>query len=263
MVLLVPDDDDLFSDAAPAEKAQLDTEELREASLSGSDDKVELDLEDAPFLAEEEHEEEAPPPVAETVSLDTGEPAPEKRPLFKDKRVLLGGGVLLLLLIGIAAYLFWPKHEEAPPPPPEAAAPPKPAGPPPPVEIVVSWDPFWVEYTGTGGEIRFLVCKFSAPITVSVTDMIEKLAEEHPREQAEAAAPAMAQQYAEKFAWEIRNKKLVLRDAIFYYLRNKDVTFLSDKNSVGKLKQELLGVINQYLSADQLKDLLIEDYVVK
>jgi len=61
----------------------------------------------------------------------------------------------------------------------------------------------------------------------------------------------------------MRQKMTVLRDAVFYYLRNKNLTFLSDKSNVDELKEDLLSVINQFLSSAQLERLLIEQYVVK
>lgn len=61
----------------------------------------------------------------------------------------------------------------------------------------------------------------------------------------------------------MRQKTTILRDAIYYYLRNKDLTYLSDKNNVEALKQDLLSVMNQYLSQDRLDDVLIDQYLVK
>jgi flagellar FliL protein len=48
-----------------------------------------------------------------------------------------------------------------------------------------------------------------------------------------------------------------------YYLRNKDLIFLSDKTNVDVLKADLLAVINQYMNNGQFEDLLIENYLVK
>lgn len=233
--------DDFPADDALSEKAQLDTEEL---SISGGgEDKVELDLEDAPFLEEEEEaevEEESPPPT-DPVVLEESPPKSsffdKIKLLLKDKRVLIGLAGVLALLIGIVAFLMMgeaprpepkpePKQVQQPPPPPEPEEPEVPT-------FMVTWEPFWVEQRDDSDSLRFLVCKFSA-----VTEN-------------------------EKLAWEAKSKKVVLRDAMFYYLRNKNLQFLADKNSVEVLKSDLLAVINQYLNNGQLEDLLIENYLVK
>ncbi|MBG0778040.1 MAG: flagellar basal body-associated FliL family protein [Desulfovibrionaceae bacterium] len=254
MLFIVPDDTDDFPfGGEEAGKAQLDNEELAgddAAAPAGgvADDKVELDLEDAPFL--EDDEAEAPPPAREEVeapppSLDMGGEPRESRlkALLRDKRVLIGGGALLLLLIvGIVLFFVFgstetpgtgeePQKKEEPAQP--AAEQAKPKEPLKPEEFIVTWDTFWVEHTDKDGKIRFLICKFSAPTL------------------------------DEKLAWEMRSKKVTLRDAVFYYLRNKDLTFLSDKTNVDALKADLLKVINTHLSNGQLENLLIEEYLVK
>lgn len=250
-MLLMLDDDPLGGEAG--DSTQLDTEELQPVDASaGGDEKVELDLEDAPFLEEEEEPVEEPPSDdGGDGSLDIDADGGGKRKsgfsaaaLLRDRRVQIGGGAVLLLLVGLLIFLLWPSGEppaekQAQPvvkkkivrkagelPPPKEEEPAKP-------EYVVAWEPFWVEQTDQQGNIRFLVCKFAA-----VTE-------------------------SERLSWEIGTKKVVLRDAIFYYLRNKSLLFLTEKNNVETLKSDLLAVINQYLDNGQLQDLLIENYLVK
>lgn len=261
-MLFVAADDDFGLDDVPEQDAgaspRLDSGELSDDVGSNSpsaSDKVELDLEDAPFLDEEEEEEEqpeeqpaepAPPPIS---FEEPKKPKPEPfwKKLIRDKRILFGGGgAVLLFLIILLTYILWPSGkptpEEEPAPPTEQNATPQPAPAPevqlepeepPAAEQIVSWEPFWVEYIGDDGTPRFLRCKFAAP-----TDN-------------------------ERLAWEITRKQTVLRDAIFYYLRNKELVFLADKNNVEQLKRDLLSVINQYLTAGQLEQLLIEEYLIK
>ncbi len=223
-----------------SEKALLDTEELGGFDTPAPDDgdKVELDLDDAPFLEDDEEEEEETEQAADTFEDLEAEPrARDLKALLKDRRVQ--GGLAAGFLIILLAFLLWPEED-----PPEividfpdvenATLPPAaPPPPPPPPEFVVPWEPFWVEHVDEEGRVRFLFAKFSAPTN------------------------------NEKLAWEIRHKNVVLRDAIFYYLRNKDLTFLADKENVDQLKRDLLSVVNQYLGNDQLNDILIEDYLVK
>lgn len=232
MLLWLIADDDEELEESQREKALLDAEELKEDDLSLDQDKVELDLDDAPFLDEDEDEEE------EEISVDDHEAEDEEKrdlkELLKDKRVLGGLIAAVLLLLGVVlAILFWPGAEEPPPPPPAPVEEPEPELPPPPAEHLVAFKPFWVEHVNEDGIVRLLYFKFSV------------LTEN------------------EKLAWEVSHKRLVLRDAIFYYLKNKDLRFLSDKTKAEQLKSDLLSVVNQYLNVDQIQELLIEEYLVK
>lgn len=235
------------------EKAQLDTEELSGDEDAGasrgaggdSGDKVELDLEDAPFLEDEDEEEEEAP--QESFEGPQEEEKEENRfiVLLKDKRVITGLGSLLFLIL---ILIFWiiPEFtgDDEPEEPPLAeevteeieeqealveVAPEE----VPEDEFIVSMLPFWVEKTDGEGKIRFLVAKFAASTN------------------------------NEKLSWEIQSKQTVLRDAIFFYLNNRDLTFLADKKNVEVLKNDLVSVMNQYLSNDQLETVLIEQYLVK
>lgn len=235
-------DDDFSDDDVFSEKAQLDTEELSVGGDEPAEDKVELDLEDAPFLEddeEEEEEEEAPPPTDPVVLEEPEEKESfldKIKPLLKNKKIVIGLAGIVALLIGVVAF-FVLKEAPRPEPKPqpqvvEQQVQPEPEEPEVPT-YMVTWEPFWVEQKDDQGKLRFLVCKFSA-----VTEN-------------------------EKLAWEAKSKKVVLRDAMFYYLRNKNLQFLADKDSVEVLKSDLLAVINQYLNNGQLEDLLIENYLVK
>jgi len=232
MFWLIADDEEL--EESQREKALLDAEELKEDDLSLDHDKVELDLDDAPFLDEEDEEEEEEEIDVGGVDEESEE-GRDIKALLKDKRVLAGlAGTVLLLLGIVAAVVLWPEAEEPAPPLPEIQKEePKEELPPPPTEHLVAFKPFWVEHINDDGLVRLLYFKFSA------------LTEN------------------EKLAWEMTHKRLVLRDAIFYYLKNKDLRFLSDKTKAEQLKKDLLSVINQYLNVDQIQELLIEEYLVK
>lgn len=219
-------------------KAELDVEELT-AGLPREQQKVELDLEDAPFLEEEEEEEEEQPEEqsAAPVALD---PAPKTAdPWYRRRKIIIPAGVGLLLLLVLLAWLaLRPGSEPAPEPPApaeSAEAPPPPPAPEPeqPKDYMVTLAPFWVEKRDDQGTVRFLVCQFTA-----VTQ-------------------------DEKFSFEISQKTTILRDAVYYYLKNKDLTYLSDKNNVETLKADLLSVMNQYLSVGRLETILVDQYLVK
>lgn len=248
VLFIVPDDDDENienGEEAPPKQALLDTDEIKEQEKApGEGDKVELDLEDAPFLDEEEEEEEpedlvvpeeGEAPDLEGPSIDLDKMAARKKRLFMIIGAALG---LLLILLILLIWSPWSEDEpEIPEPEPQEEVEEEEQvveeEEPTPQEFIVSWEPFWVEHRNDQGKVRFLVCKFSAP-----TDN-------------------------EKLSWELKQKTVVLRDAIFYYLRNKNLTFLSDKENVELLKADLLSVINQYLTNGRLENLLIEEYLVK
>jgi len=232
MLWLVADDlEDEGLDGDGERKADLDTDELT-SDLPKESQKVELDLEDAPFLEEEEDEEEEEEEEEEPEGLE--EPKRERGPWFRNLKIVLPAGGLLLALLVILGILFWPTAEPPPEPEPEMAQ--EMQEPevvePEEQEFLVSMEPFWVEQQEENGRIRFLVCKFTAVTT------------------------------SEKLSYEITQKTTMLRDAIFYYLKNKDLTFLSDEENVEALKADILSVINQYLTL-RLENLLIEQYLVK
>jgi len=225
-----PVGDDLGIDQT---KAKLDDSELSD-DLPKSLQKVDLDLDDAPFLEDEEEEE--PEPIVEASGEESEEEAPV--PWWKKKQIVFPGAGLLLLLLGVSAYFLFFSAEETPPPPAEIVEEqpleePAPPPPPAPETITVAMDPFLVEETDAKGQTRFLSVTFSTTTTNPETEK------------------------------EIKGNIVVLRDAIYYYLKNKSLIFLTDKKNGDALKQDILSVINQFLSSEQLDNLLIEDYLVK
>ncbi len=226
-------------------KAKLDDSELSD-DLPKALQKVDLDLDDAPFL-EDEVEEEAPP-QAEAAASPFAEPAQEAAKPSRKKLFILIGAAALLLVAGVAAYFLFLKKpapppepvEEAAPPPVEEAAPtpiaPTPPPPEPPApkrEIVIPMDPFLVELTDPKGRTRFLTIRFTA------------VTQEPPVE------------------LELKRNLIVVRDAVYYYLKNKNMEFLTDKNNTEAIKKDVLSVINQFVGAQPLDNLLIEDFLVK
>jgi len=236
---MAPEDIDAISPGeSETQKAELDTEEIASAAVPKEAQKVELDLDDAPFLEEEEEEEEEQQAAPESMDLDEDE---DEQPWFKRKKIIIAAAAAIAALAVAAVLLFVvlpggedPAEEkaEAPEVAEEGVAPVAPE-PETPEEIIISMKPFWVEQVDEQGQVRFLVCRFAAVTT------------------------------SEELSRELDQKNTVLRDAIFYYLKNKDLTYLSDKENVETLKEDLLSVINQYLSVARLETLLIEQYMVK
>jgi flagellar FliL protein len=211
----------------------LDTSETSRATQ-----KVDLDLDDAPFLEEEEEVKPEPPKPKEALSLtpdETQKPAPKDR----KKLIIIGAAALVLVLaLGIAAKFLFFKGKAAPPPEPPAAQAPAQdnntqAVAPEPPEIQVRMEPFWVEQKGEADEVRFLIVRILL------------------------GTPQAG------VAKEFEARSMQARNAIFYYLKNKDVQFLTDEKNTEKLKTELLLVINQYVSDGKFESLMFEEYVVK
>ncbi|HCR13395.1 flagellar basal body-associated FliL family protein [Solidesulfovibrio sp.] len=223
-------------------KAKLDDSELSD-DLPKALQKVDLDLDDAPFL-EDEAEEETPPPAEEAAASPFDEPEAQAKPSRK-KLFIIIGAVAFVLVAGVAAYFLFLKKTAPPPSPQETSAPAEEA-PPPPVaptpppeppapkrEIVMPMEPFLVELTDAGGRTRFLTIRFTA---VTQEPSVEL---------------------------EFKRNRIVVRDAVYYYLKNKNLAFLTDKNNAEALKKDVLSVINQFVGAQPLDNLLIEDYLVK
>lgn len=236
MVLLVPDDSDDLTEDFSAEtdesgqpKAQLDDSEASKATQ-----KVDLDLDDAPFLEDEEEEEDDFEEEEETPLLEEEEESPQFRlaDLLKSKLFFIFAGVVLLLIAVIVFLLF--REPEAPPPEPVVEAPivqqPEVVEQP---EILIRLDPFLIEQRDQSGKIRFLEVR----ILVSTQE--------------------------DGLARQFKQETYTVRNALYYYLKNKDLQFLSDKNNSDKLKKELLAIINQYMGFGQFETLLFEQYLVR
>jgi len=220
-------------------KAKLDDSELSD-DLPKALQKVDLDLDDAPFL--EDEPEETPPAAEETGPGEAAVTDETAKPKSKKKLILLIGLVVLFLGGGTAAYFLFLKKPAAPPPPPTVEAPheePPPPPPPPPEppapkpEIVLTMDPFLVELPDKAGRSRFLSIRFAAATTEHAAEL------------------------------EFKRNRIVVRDAVYYYLKNKSLEFLTDKNNAEALKKDVLSVINQFIGPQALDNLIIEDYLVK
>lgn len=211
--------------------------------------KVELDIDDAPFLEEEEEQAEEPAQAPEETPEEA--PPPQKKEeeeapkgrlaallANKKKLALIGGAALFVLIILPLALRFFLFSGEPPPPPPPGperivtpATPPREDAPEGP-KFLYQAEPFFLERRGSEGEIRFLRCRFSIP-----TDN-----------------PLL---YAELMA-----KTIAVRDAIYYYLNNRPLSFITDNAAHTELKQDLISVINEHVSAEKVKELYIEEYLV-
>lgn len=193
--------------------------------------KVELDLDDAPFLRAEE---KTPAEVPEDVPANPDEDAEKARRRKKKMLILAGVGAVALVLAVIVVWWFFFKGPPVAPvegPKPEVVVVPSTLPPAEPRDIVRDFAPFVVPRDDSGGPTRFLICKFAA-IT---------------RE------PSVNQ--------EMEQQILPLRDAIYYYLRSKDSNFLLDARNGAAIKRDLLSVFNDYLTQGKLEDIVFESYL--
>ena len=215
-------------------KAQPDVGTLTLELTPKADAKVALDIDDAPFLREE------PEPLPATKSEMALQPSAAKgdeAARKKKKKLMIAGAVLLLLLAAGGAALWWFKLRTPPVPPPtvepEIIKVPSASKAIKPAEFVVDFAPFWVELSDEKGGVVFLVCKFAA-ITGSETLMRET-----------------------------QNKMTTLRDAVYYYLKNKPYQFLLDPDNAVTIKQDLNSVLSGYLGGGKIDDMLFESYLGK
>lgn len=200
--------------------------------------KVELDLDDAPFLKEDEPP--APAEASKEPAAKKESAAPEDAPAAttKKKKLLLLAAVAGVILLLAAAAVWWFVLRTPPPsPPPPAPVEPEvivvpgaPAASTAPAESVKELAAFVIPRQSPQGT-RFLVCKFS---TLSKDPAIDA---------------------------EIDHKLIPLRDALYYYLSSKPDEFLLNPGNAAKVKQDLAGVVNDYITHGKIEDVLFESYL--
>ena len=210
--------------------------------------KVQLDIDDAPFMKEKEPE--PPPPAPVEAGPPDALPAVAPPPAVdadaskkRKRRIIIGAAILFLLLAGGGGGFWWFKFRVPPPPPPP---PPKPqvivvpSAPPDKAvaEFLISFSPFWLEVTSDAprekDRVFFLTCKFTAITKTEAT------------------------------LQEAQNKNIVLRDALYFYLKHKTYEFLTNPDNAPGIKKDLTAVINGYLTGNnQVDDVLFERYVAK
>lgn len=221
-------------------KSQPDTLSVDVAQRT--ENKVALDIDDAPFLVEEAPPApaRAPAVVKDTAlalspedSLD-GNTADSQK---KKKRLL----IIIASAVGacvIAGGLVWWFVLRVPPVPPIALEPEIIRVPPPPKDaltqdFVVEFAPFWVEYPGDANKTLFLTCKFAV---ITQSDLLVQ---------------------------EARNKMPTLRDAVFYYLKNRPYAFLLEPANAQTVKTDIASVLSGYLVGGKIDGVVFESYLAK
>lgn len=192
--------------------------------------KVELDLDDAPFLQTER--ENNPTATHEVAVPNATEDEAERLRRLKRKRMIMAG--VAVALLAAVAVIWWFFFREPPVESgiePEVIVVPSNTAPVGPDEIVRPFEPFVVPVKDAAGHISFLICKFSA------------LTQD----------PNINQ--------EIDKQRTALRDAIYFYLRSKDSNYLLNARNAQAIKTDLLSIFNDYLTQGKLEDILFESYL--
>lgn len=236
---MAPENDDSLETFAP-DLTPSDRPTLKQEMASGSKAarKVDLDLDDAPFLVEEEEPEPEPAQsqaAPDAPKLPTLEAPPSKKFNFRDKRIIMAA-VGLVVAAALIPVLLRSKSAPKPPEPAKPLVeikPEQPKTPPKPETVPLLIEPFLVEHLGKDGVMRFLTFRYTTSTE------------------------------SQELAKEFQRKTVILRDASYYYLRNKSIEFLTDPANLDLLKRDLLTVMNQYLASGQLDAILIEEYLIK
>ena len=97
---------------------------------------------------------------------------------------------------------------------------------------VYSLEQFQIEFN-LDGKVRFLTCRFSIPGTTSVMRA------------------------------ELQAKTVFVRDAVYRYLKNSPLSFLTTPEESEKLKADIVAVVNQVIKSGHVSEILLEEYVVK
>ena len=196
-------------------------------SLAGQ--KVQLDIDDAPFLLDPDDMPEVP------ATTESKPPAPVEEKPRRNTKKLMAAVFFILLLAGAAIWFF--VFRQAPdivaPPEPPVIVVPTPKAPTIPQEFSTKLAPFWIPLVDDEGKSRFLVATF---VLSTPEDQVNQ---------------------------EIQDKLVTLRDAIFYYLRNKDYHFLLDAANAETIRADLLGTINNYIVRGELHSLYFDSYLLQ
>lgn len=223
------DDGDNLSAPDTAADIAVTPDQVNEFAASAQK-KVELDLEDAPFLNEEPEEKEQST-EQEQESSEPAEANTESAAPKKKKKLFIIGGIaaLLLLLIGGAVFYFFFYDDEILPniivvENPEVQAPPK--------TFELKLDPFVIQCIDHNGKIHFVKGSF-----------------------------ILSTIHNEVF-FEISNNQKVIRDAIYYYLGIQDPDVLLNPVNHQLIKDGLFETVNKYVMSGSIDHLYIDSLLI-
>lgn len=206
--------------------------------------KVQLDIEDAPFLLASEEAEVIPEAPKEKLQANvdsTPVENPDSEELLlqkklKKRKLLAVIFLVILIFISVGGWFFFfrtpPPVNEPTIPEPTVVVVPSSEIITGPSEYKLAFEPFMVEQKNASS-VHFLQATF---VGISKDEKVIK---------------------------ESQSKELVLRDAIYYYLGNKTHEYLIDPKNTMAIKQDLLDIVNGYLVSGKMEDILLENYILR
>ncbi|MFP4071047.1 MAG: flagellar basal body-associated protein FliL [Desulfovibrionales bacterium] len=220
-----------FADDEPLdieeEKAFLDDEDIF-TGLPNAGQKVELDLDDAPFLAETDDDVFQDRTAAEDSEAADGPQEEEDAPEENSKRLNTWGLVAaalgtVLVTTAVLAFLVLKIPSESSMKSSTSSV---------PAELLVTLEPFLIPFEN-GEHVSILQCTFSLPVD----------------------NPTLKQ--------EVERKRIVLRNALYFYLSQKELLHLGEHEAADLLKADLTAVVNQNLNLGQVETVLVDEYLVR
>lgn len=219
----------------------LQVEESQSSELLPADDfvakaveKVQLDIDDAPFLNEDELPEESSPTdaIPSPRASSRKEEEPEEPPKKSKKKLIIIILIpVLLIIIGIVVYFLFLRPEPPSEPitvlvePSQTAIVPK--------DFQITLDPFWTPFQKEDGSSVFLLSSF----VLSTSE--------------------------QKVSEEITAKMTTIRDAIYYYLISADPAYLLNSENAALIKSDMLDAINSYIVQGEVASVFFDSYITK
>jgi len=203
--------------------------------LSLVEKKVALDLDDAPFLYEEEQKSNSKPEPEPAPKIEEVKPKAGKKKLI----VIIAVAAVLLLVIGAVVYFLFLRSSD-PKPEPEPM-PERPiiviysteTNPPEPEIFLIKLVPFVIPLQDINGRKYFL----DVSLVISTTSGIL---------------------YA-----EILDKTMSIRDSVFYYLNNQTYEFMRNTANTQEIKNRLASAVNDYLITADIDDIYIDEFLIR
>ncbi len=215
-----------------AEKAKPDEGTLMPGAFESlASQKVQLDIDDAPFLMELPDDVPAPA-VKEEAEVEEA-PKKSRKKLF----IILGIVLALIVTAGLVYYFFL-----APEPEPTGLEPivivvpstqPDSTITASPVEKIVELEPFWVPIKDESGKSRF--AKFTFVLST----------------------------YDDTAYQEITQQTIKVRDTIYYYLINRPYGYLIDAKNLPTIREELVTALQKDTIKGSLNNLYFNSVMVQ
>jgi len=197
--------------------------------------KVQLDIEDAPFLTEPEDEPTAEiATTSETAVATVAKDEADAEPKSKKKLIIIIGAALVLLIaLAVGAFLFFGGKDAEVIIPQNIIVVPSPPAETLPTSFQIKLDPFWIDLENDQSGAKFLVGTFVVAVELR---SVKK---------------------------EIETNIKIVRDAIYYYLIGVDVEFLLDLNNAEEIRAGIGEILAQYVRSGPITDIYFDSFLMK